>query len=75
MPGLNGVELCMHLLSLPPAVRPCVVAMSAQASEDDIAVLRCIGVSAFVPKDHDFVREVCKMVSELRHRRAAEHRH
>lgn len=47
MPEHNGIEVCMNLLSLPPARRPVVVAMSAQATTSDLAVLRAVGVRHF----------------------------
>jgi serine/threonine-protein kinase len=63
MPKHNGIEVCMNLLSLPPQRRPVVVAMSAQATENDIAVLRSLGVRHFVPKDDEFAGAMsCEMV-------------
>lgn len=66
MPGHNGVEVCMHLLSLPPSRRPTVVAMSAEARSEDIALLRTLGVRDFVPKDDAFVASMSAIVSRLR---------
>jgi serine/threonine-protein kinase len=66
MPKHNGVEVCMNLLSLPPQRRPIVVAMSAQAGENDIAVLRALGVRHFVPKDDGFVGAMSEVIRDLR---------
>lgn len=64
MPGVNGVELCMDLLSRKRG--PTVVAMSAQASEDDLALLRSIGVRWFVAKDSSFVAQMSRVVGAIR---------
>ncbi len=72
MPGMNGVELCMNLSALPARARPTLVAMSGQASEADVAVLRALGVKAFVPKDAGFVAAVCQVIGSVR--RARGHR-
>jgi serine/threonine-protein kinase len=66
MPKHNGIEVCMNLLSLPPERRPVVVAMSAQANADDLAVLQAIGVRHFVPKDDSFVSAMSYVIRELR---------
>lgn len=66
MPKHNGVEVCMSLLALPEERRPVVVAMSAQASPADIAVLHTLGVRHFVPKDHAFVSAMSDVIRDLR---------
>jgi len=66
MPKHNGLEVCMNLLSLPPERRPLVVAMSAQATESDLAVLRALGVRHFVPKDEAFVSAMSDVIRDLR---------
>jgi len=66
MPGHNGVEVCMHLQSIPQAVRPVVVAMSAQARAGDVEALRALGVRHFVPKDDDFAAAMSEVIRELR---------
>ena len=68
MPKYNGVEVCMNLLSLPPNRRPVVVAMSAQATPSDLAVLRAVGVRHFVPKDESFVSAMSAVIREVRNR-------
>ena len=67
MPKHNGLEVCMNLLSLPADRRPLVVAMSAQATEEDLAVLRSLGVQHFVPKDAAFVAAMSDVIRDLRH--------
>ena len=66
MPQINGVEVCMNLLALPPESRPTVVAMSAQAREADVEVLRSLGVAHFVPKNADFVGAISAVIGDLR---------
>ncbi len=66
MPKHNGVEVCMNLLSLPLERRPVVVAMSAQATPNDIAVLRSVGVRHFVPKDEAFVAAMSDVIRDIR---------
>lgn len=66
MPEHNGVEVCMSLLAMPQAERPAVVAMSAQANAEDVAVLRALGVRHFVPKDDDFAVAMSEVIRELR---------
>lgn len=67
MPRYNGVEVCMNLLALPPDRRPEIVAMSAQAKPEDIALLRVLGVRHFVAKDADFVAAMSAVIRGLRH--------
>jgi serine/threonine-protein kinase len=66
MPKHNGLEVCMNLLSLPAERRPLVVAMSAQATASDIAVLHALGVRHFVPKDEAFVAAMSDVIRDLR---------
>jgi serine/threonine protein kinase len=74
MPDINGIELCMHLRSLPEGRTPTVVAMSAAASDNDLLVLESLGIEHFVPKDTDFIARMCEVLGDLRRaRRAALH--
>ncbi|MBS2018828.1 MAG: response regulator [Deltaproteobacteria bacterium] len=66
MPEHNGVEVCMSLLSLPAAEQPVIVAMSSQATDEDVEVLRSIGIRHFVPKDHAFVVAMSQVIREVR---------
>lgn len=70
MPEINGVELCMHLLATPAATRPMIVAVSADAADGDVDLLRSLGVSAFIAKDGGFLGKVCNVLGELRFERA-----
>jgi serine/threonine-protein kinase len=70
MPEVNGIELCMEILALPPDVRPEIVTMSAEATHDDIQVLASLGVSRFVPKDARFVARMSEVIGEVRRSRA-----
>ena len=69
MPNINGVELCMQLLALPEHARPIVVAMSAEATDDDLSVLVSLGVARFVAKDDRFVFQLCDVIGEIRRSR------
>lgn len=66
MPKYNGIEVCMNLLALPEERRPEVVAMSAQATSADLAVLRALGVRHFVAKDDAFVSAMSDIIRDLR---------
>jgi eukaryotic-like serine/threonine-protein kinase len=66
MPDHNGLEVCMNLLALPLDRRPLVVAMSAQATEEDLSVLRAVGVRDFVPKDDDFIAAMKVIIRGIR---------
>lgn len=66
MPGANGLEVCMELMSLPEAQRPLVVAMSATAQEKDVEVLHAVGVRHFVPKDENFMRSMSSLIARVR---------
>ncbi len=68
MPKMNGFELGIDLLALPPSRRPLVVAMSGVANDNDIAVLRDLGVAAFVTKDPHFVSHMCDVIGDVRRR-------
>jgi serine/threonine-protein kinase len=70
MPAVNGIELCMEIMALPPGVRPEVVAMSAEATSDDLQVLGSLGISRFVPKDQRFVARMGEVIGEIRRLRA-----
>jgi eukaryotic-like serine/threonine-protein kinase len=76
MPGMNGVELCMNIGTLPRRARPVVVAMSGRCSYDDLALLRSLDVYDFVNKDESFVPRMCDVIGDVRRARlsAAPHR-
>jgi serine/threonine protein kinase len=66
MPKHNGVEVCMNLLALPNDRRPIIVAMSAQATDDDLRLLRALGVDHFVPKDAEFATAMSAVIRGIR---------
>lgn len=66
MPEINGVEFCMSILAMQPERRPVVVAMSAEAQPNDVALLRRLGVREFVPKDRRFITTMCDVIGDLR---------
>jgi serine/threonine-protein kinase len=67
MPEHNGIEVCMDILALPAERRPMVVAMSAQATDRDLAVLRALGVRHYVPKGEAFAAAMSDVIRDLRH--------
>jgi serine/threonine-protein kinase len=50
MPGMSGVEMCMHLRATTLAAQTTIVAVSAHASDEDLSLLRKLGVVNFVSK-------------------------
>jgi CheY-like chemotaxis protein len=66
MPGVNGVELCMSLTALPERMRPVIVAMSGQALDHDVRVLRSLGVRELVLKDERLVPYLCEVLGDAR---------
>lgn len=66
MPDESGVELCMELSGLPRRQRPRIVAISAEASDEDVKLLFALGVQTFVPKGPSFAADVAQVVGELR---------
>lgn len=73
MPYQNGIDVCMALLTLPPKIRPIIVAMSAEAKTQDIEVLKGLGVRHFVPKDDSFVAAMSSVIGALRTTKMASH--
>jgi serine/threonine-protein kinase len=69
MPRMNGVELAMSIRALPRRSQPLLVAMSAEAKESDVAVLRSLGLYEFVPKDEGFVPRMCDLIGDVRRAR------
>src|SRR5262249_15986359 len=50
MPRMNGVELCMYLRGQQLLQYPTIVAVSSQASENEVELLYSLGISEFVTK-------------------------
>lgn len=66
MPGTNGLEVCMDLMTIPESRRPLVVAMSASAELADVDVLHAVGVQHFVAKDEHFVAAMSELIAKVR---------
>ncbi len=65
MPGMSGVELAMYLRATHLFDQCRIVVLSARAQEQDLRLLRDLGISEFIPKDagtrqllSDVVRDV-----------------
>lgn len=58
LPSMNGVELCMHLRGNGMAERTSIVALSAAAQPNDVALLRQLGVRSFIRKGGDWLDRV-----------------
>jgi CheY-like chemotaxis protein len=69
MPGMNGVELCMNINTLPERTRPIVVAMSGRYSCDDLALLRTLHVYEVLNKDEGFLPRMCDVIGDVRRAR------
>lgn len=69
MPIMNGVETCMRIGMLALPQPPTIVAMSAEASDADVRVLRSLGASHFVPKDYRFVSAMSDVIGTVRRSR------
>lgn len=71
LPGMSGVELCMYLRGARGDLPFPVAVMSASARQPDVALLRQMGVEAFLPKQADLevrLRELLLGVSRRHHR-------
>jgi serine/threonine-protein kinase len=63
MRRMNGVELCMHLRGSEAANGMTIVPMSAEASAGDLAVLRALGMTEFVPKGIGLIEKVQEILT------------
>lgn len=73
MPGLNGVELCMHLRGTSLSEQTAIIAVSAYADEDTRRLLASLGVSNFVSKrsgSNEVIRELVELVRGIHQARA-----
>jgi CheY-like chemotaxis protein len=66
MPKMNGVEVAMALHGMQHDRRPRIVGMSGDASAEDVAVMRAVGVVDFVPKDLRFVSRMTAVIGHIR---------
>jgi serine/threonine-protein kinase len=65
MPGMNGIELCMYLRGMRLAQRSVIVPVSAEASENDLRLLKQLGFSRFLPKRADLPKRLTALVKEI----------
>jgi CheY-like chemotaxis protein len=68
MPGMNGIELAMYLRGTHLADATAIVSVSALAKEDDVALLRLLGITDFVTKGPDLEQRLAQVLSEVGHR-------
>lgn len=70
MPEISGLEVCMFLRGTHLADRVKIVLVSADADERDVALLKQLGVSCYLPKAIGLHQELVKAVTALRALRA-----
>ncbi len=70
LPRMNGIELCMYLCGAPIAGLR-VLAVSAAARSDDIALLERLGFCQFIPKDGAFTKKLAETLPSLIRKTAA----
>lgn len=70
MPGMNGIELAMYLRGTHLADATTIVSVSARAKEDDVALLRLLGITDFVTKGPDLEERLAQVLLDLDRRRA-----
>jgi serine/threonine protein kinase len=66
MPDISGLEVCMFLRGTHLADRVKIVLVSADADERDVALLKQLGVTHYVPKTKTLHQELVKVVGTLR---------
>jgi serine/threonine-protein kinase len=66
MPDINGVEVCMYLRGTPLVERCKIVLVSADADARDVALLRQLGVTHYLPKSESLHEDLVELVRELR---------
>jgi CheY-like chemotaxis protein len=66
MPDISGLEVCMFLRGTHLADRVKIVLVSADADERDVALLKQLGVTHYVPKTKALHQELVKVVGTLR---------
>lgn len=69
MPGMNGIELAMYLRGTHLADSTTIVSVSARAEEDDVALLRQLGITDFVTKGPDLEQRLAQVLIDLDKRR------
>ena len=70
MPSMNGIELAMYLRGTHLADGATIIAVSALAKDDDVALLRALGITQFIPKGPELDKRLVTALRELDQRRA-----
>jgi serine/threonine-protein kinase len=71
MPTMNGIELAMYVRGTHLADATAIVAVSALAREDDLTLLRTLGITTFVPKGPELEARLPPVVREIERLRSA----
>jgi CheY-like chemotaxis protein len=66
MPEISGLEVCMFLRGTHLADRVKIVLVSADADERDVALLKQLGITYYLPKTEALHRELVKAIGALR---------
>jgi len=74
LPGMSGIELCMYLRGGHGDFPFPVAVMSATAARSDVALLRQLGVEAFLPKQADLEIRLRELLLGVSRRRKSTHR-
>jgi serine/threonine-protein kinase len=69
MPSMNGIELAMYLRGTHLADATTIIAVSALAKDDDVALLRALGITQFIPKGPELDARLIAALRELDERR------
>lgn len=65
MPGMSGLELCMHLRGTRRAERCTIVCISGRAALHDLEIFSRFGVTDFVPKGSDLIQRLWPVLKRL----------
>jgi serine/threonine protein kinase len=66
MPEINGVEVCMFLRGTHLAERCRIILVSADADENDVTLLRQLGVSHYLPKSETLLERLGALSRQIR---------
>ena len=65
MPGMGGVELIQEINNTFPDMNPCMIVLSNQGQETDIAQATAAGAAGYIIKAESVPSDVVKKVTEL----------
>jgi len=71
MPKMSGVELAMYLRGTHLADATTIVAVSGLAHEDDLALLRQLGITTFIPKGDGLEARLASVLRDAERRRSS----